>query len=132
MILRRDYRAWAEVRPLGLKLTIVQPGPFRTKLISRSLERASASIPDYEPTSGKFRRLLETMNGRQLGEPAKAANAILSAVESDNPPLRLVLGKYAIDKTRRKLRLAARELDAASAAGAATDFTVEGQAEAAR
>ena len=122
----------AEVRPLGLKVTIVQPGPFRTDFVSRSLERASAAIPDYEPSSGKFRRFLETMNGRQPGDPAKAADAIISAVESDNPPLRLVLGKYAIDKTRRKLGSAARELDAGSAAGAATDFTMEGQAEAAR
>ena len=122
----------AEVRPLGLKVTIVQPGPFRTEFISRSLERATAAIPDYEASSGKFRRFLETMNGRQPGDPAKAADAIIAAVESDNPPLRLVLGKYAIDKTRRKLGSAARELDAGSAAGAATDFTMEGQAEAAR
>ena len=122
----------AEVRPLGLKVTIVQPGPFRTEFISRSLERASAAIPDYEASSGKFRRFLETMNGRQPGDPAKAADAIIAAVESDNPPLRLVLGKYAIDKTRRKLGSAARELDAGSAAGAATDFTMEGQAAAAR
>lgn len=122
----------AEVRPLGIKVTIVQPGPFRTEFISRSLERASASIPDYDPSSGKFRRFLETMNGRQPGDPAKAADAIIAAVESDNPPLRLVLGKYAIDKTRRKLGSAARELDAGSAAGAATDFTTEGHAEAAR
>jgi NAD(P)-dependent dehydrogenase (short-subunit alcohol dehydrogenase family) len=112
----------AEVRPLGLKVTIVQPGPFRTDFVSRSLERASASIPDYEPSSGKFRRFLETMNGRQPGDPAKAADAIISAVESDNPPLRLVLGKYAIDKTRRRLAAAARELDAGSATGLATDF----------
>ena len=122
----------AEVRPLGLKVMIVQPGPFRTEFISRSLERASVSIPDYDPSSGKFRRFLETMNGRQPGDPAKAADAIIAAVESDNPPLRLVLGKYAIDKTRRKLGSAARELDAASAAVAATDFTIEGQAEAPR
>ena len=122
----------AEVRPLGLKVMIVQPGPFRTEFISRSLERASAAIPDYDPSSGKFRCFLETMNGRQPGDPAKAADAIISAVESDNPPLRLVLGKYAIDKTRRKLGSAARELDAGSAAGAATDFTMEGPAEAAR
>ena len=112
----------AEVRPLGLKVTIVQPGPFRTEFISRSLERASAAIPDYEASSGKFRRFLETMNGRQPGDPAKAADAIIAAVESDNPPLRLVLGKYAIDKTRRRLAAAARELDAGSATGLATDF----------
>ena len=122
----------AEVRPLGLKVTIVQPGPFRTDFVSRSLERATGHIPDYDPSSGKFRRFLETMNGRQPGDPAKAADAIIDAVASENPPLRLVLGKYAIDKTRRKLGSAARELDAGSAAGLATDFTMDGQVEAAR
>jgi NAD(P)-dependent dehydrogenase (short-subunit alcohol dehydrogenase family) len=122
----------AEVRPLGLKVTIVQPGPFRTDFISRSLERASTAIPDYEATSGKFRRFLETMSGRQPGDPDKAADVIIAAVESENPPLRLVLGKYAIDKTRRKLVSAARELEAGSAAGLATDFSGDGQAEAAR
>ncbi len=113
----------AEVRPLGLRVTIVQPGPFRTDFIARSLERARGHLPDYEQSSGKFQRFLETMNGRQPGDPNKAADAIIAAVASENPPLRLVLGKYAIDKARRKLAAAARELDAGSAAGLATDFT---------
>ena len=122
----------AEVRPLGLKVTIVQPGPFRTDFVSRSLERATGHIPDYEPSSGKFRRFLETMNGRQPGDPTKAADAIIDAVASENPPLRLVLGKYAIDKVRRKLGSAARELDVGSAAGLTTDFITAGGAEEAR
>ena len=122
----------AEVRPLGLKVTIVQPGPFRTDFIARSLERATGSIADYDPSSGKFRRFLETMNGRQPGDPAKAADAIIDAVTSENPPLRLVLGKYAIDKTRRKLAAAARELDAGVAAGLATEFPMDGDAKARR
>ena len=122
----------AEVRPLGLKVTIVQPGPFRTDFIARSLERATKHIPDYDPSSGKFRRFLETMNGRQPGDPAKAADAIIDAVASENPPLRLVLGKYAIDKARRKLGSAARKIDAGSAAGLATDFPTDGKPKAAR
>jgi NAD(P)-dependent dehydrogenase (short-subunit alcohol dehydrogenase family) len=122
----------AEVRPLGLKVTMVQPGPFRTDFIARSLERATGSIADYDPSSGKFRRFLETMNGRQPGDPTKAADAIIDAVISENPPLRLVLGKYAIDKARRKLAAAARELDAGGAAGLATDFSLDGDAEATR
>ena len=116
----------AEIRPLGLKVTIVQPGPFRTHFISRSLERATGQIPDYEQSSGKFRRFLETMAGRQPGDPNKAADAIIDAVGSENPPLRLVLGKYAIDKARRKLGSAARELEAGNALGLATDFTTAG------
>ena len=116
----------AEVRPLGLRVTIVQPGPFRTDFVSRSLERATRHIPDYDPSSGKFRRFLETMSGRQPGDPTKAADAIIAAVASENPPLRLVLGKYAIDKARRKLGSAAREIEAGSAAGLATDFPTAG------
>ncbi len=118
----------AEVRPLGLKVTIVQPGPFRTDFVVRSLERATGHIPDYDPSSGKFRRCLETMNGRQPGDPTRAADAIMDAVAAENPPLRLVLGKYAIDKARRKLAAAARELDLGSGAGLAADFPTDGEA----
>ena len=118
----------AEVRPLGLKVTIVQPGPFRTDFVVRSLERATGHIPDYDPSSGKFRRFLETMNGRQPGDPTRAADAIMDAVAAENPPLRLVLGKYAIDKARRKLAAAARELDLGSGAGLAADFQTDGEA----
>jgi NAD(P)-dependent dehydrogenase (short-subunit alcohol dehydrogenase family) len=112
----------AEVRPLGLKVTIVQPGPFRTNFVARSLERAPGSISDYDLSSGKFRRLIETLNGRQPGDPSRAADAIINAVAAENPPLRLVLGKYALDKARRKLAAATRELESGNTAGLATDF----------
>jgi NAD(P)-dependent dehydrogenase (short-subunit alcohol dehydrogenase family) len=113
----------AELKPLGIRVTIVQPGPFRTQFIAGSLERAPAATADYEATSGKFLRFLESMDGKQPGDPARAADAILAAVESDRPPLRLVLGRYAVEKTRRKLAAAARELEDWSAAGLATDFS---------
>ena len=122
----------AEVRPLGLKVTIVQPGPFRTDFISRSLERAPDRVADYEASSGKFLRFLETMSGRQPGDPDKAADAIIATVASEHPPLRLVLGKYATEKARRKFSSAARELDAAAAAGLATDFESTGSVESPR
>lgn len=112
----------AEIRPLGLRVTIVQPGPFRTDFAARSIEDGVARIADYEASSGKFRRLLETMSGKQPGDPAKAADAIIAVAEAENPPLRLVLGKYAQDKARRKIGSAARELETWGAAGAATDF----------
>ena len=100
----------------------MQPGPFRTNFVARSLERAPGSISDYDLSSGKFRRLIETLNGRQPGDPARAADAIIHAVAAENPPLRLVLGKYALDKARRKLAVATRELEAGTTAGLATDF----------
>lgn len=111
----------AEIKPLGLHVTIVQPGPFRTDFIARSLEKARGTIPAYEPTSGKFQRFLATMDGRQPGDPARAAEAIIAAVTADQPPLRLVLGKYAIDKTRRKFAAATRELDTWADVGLATE-----------
>ncbi len=112
----------AELKPLGIKVTIVQPGPFRTDFIGRSLERAESHIADYDRTSGKFLRFLETMDGRQPGDPAKAAEAIIAAVESDTPPLRLVLGKYATDKARKKLADAEKELAAWEHIGLTTDY----------
>ena len=112
----------AELKPLGIKVTIVQPGPFRTDFIARSLERAESHIADYDRTSGKFMRFLEAMAGKQPGDPAKAAAAIIAAVESDTPPLRLILGKYANDKTRKKLADAERERAAWEHTGLATDF----------
>lgn len=113
----------AELKPLGIKVTLVQPGPFRTDFIARSLERAESHITDYDRTSGKFVGFLETMAGRQPGDPDKAAEAIIAAVESDTPPLRLVLGKYANDKARKKLADAERERAAWEHVGLATDFT---------
>ncbi len=111
-----------ELKPLGIKITIVQPGPLRTDFTGRSLERAERHIADYDRTSGKFLRLLETIQGKQPGDPDKAAETIIAAVETDAPPLRLVLGKYANDKVRKKLILMESELAAWAHAGLATDF----------
>lgn len=113
----------AELKPLGIKVMIVQPGPFRTGFIGRSLERADDHIADYDRTSGKFLRFLESMEGRQPGDPDKAAEAIIAAVESDAPPLRLVLGKYANDKARRKFADAKKERAAWEHIGLPTQFT---------
>ena len=111
-----------ELRSLGVKVTLVQPGPFRTDFIRRSLERAAATIADYAGSSGKFAAFLEKADGAQPGDPRKAAEAIIAAVEAEKPPLRLILGKYATDKTRRKLDSARAELEAWKAVGGPTDF----------
>jgi len=112
----------SEVRPLGIRVMIVEPGPFRTDFIGRSMESAETKISDYDGTSGKFATILAQINGRQKGDPAKAANVILLAALSDQPPSRLVLGKYAIDKLRRKLVSVEKDLAAWEELGAATDF----------
>lgn len=100
----------AELQPLGIRVTMVRPGPFRTQFVARSMERAEMPIADYAGTSGRFARLLESTDGKQAGDPAKAAAAIIAAVESPTPPVRLVLGKYATAKARRQLAALEKEL----------------------
>ncbi|MEO1341006.1 MAG: oxidoreductase, partial [Cyanobacteria bacterium J06635_13] len=92
-----------EVAPLGIKVTIVEPGPFRTDFIGRSLDRTESSMEAYQGTVGEFLNFLDNIEGKQPGDPQKAARAIIQVVNSSNPPLRLVLGKYAYSKFRQKL-----------------------------
>src|SRR6202167_773215 len=84
-----------EVRPLGIKVLIVEPGAFRTALFSNI--SSSAQIADYAATVGPTRHMIETGNGTQPGDPAKAAAAILTALNADDTPLRLPLGDDAVD-----------------------------------
>jgi short-subunit dehydrogenase len=99
----------AELAPLGIQVTLVQPGPFRTDFISRSLERATASLPDYQSTSGRFLQMLQRINGKQAGDPDRAASIIVDMVHRGQAPLRLPLGKYAVEKIRKLVR--SRESD---------------------
>ena len=98
------------------------PASARTDFIN-SLERAKNHTADYDRTSGRFLRFLETMLGRQPGDPAKAAEAIIAAVDSETPPLRLVLGKYANDKARKKCTDAEKERAAWEHVGLPADFS---------
>ena len=111
-----------EARPFGLKVTIVQPGPFRTDFIGRSLAHAAAPLAEYDATRGKFARYLASVDGQQPGDPALAAAALIAAVNAERPPLRLVLGAYAHEKTRRTLAAAQRELEAWAPVAAATEY----------
>ncbi len=111
-----------EVAPLGIHVTIVEPGPFRTDFIGRSLDRAATPMPEYEPTVGKFLNFLNTIEGKQPGDPVKAANAIIQMVEAENPPLRFVLGKYAYAKFRKKIEALTQELNTWETLGMSTDF----------
>jgi NAD(P)-dependent dehydrogenase (short-subunit alcohol dehydrogenase family) len=84
-----------EVSPLGIKILIVEPGAFRTGLFGS--HSASTAIPDYADTVGKTRQMIETGADTQPGDPAKAAAAILTALDAPNTPLRLPLGDDAVD-----------------------------------
>jgi len=84
-----------EVRPLGIKVLIVEPGAFRTELFGNI--SASTPISDYAGTAGQTRQMIEASAGVQPGDPAKAAAAILTALDAPDTPLRLPLGDDAVD-----------------------------------
>ena len=106
----------------GLKATIVEPGPFRTNFIGKSMEQAASAIEAYAGTSAKFAAVLRKLNGKQPGDPVLAAKAIIAAVNSPKPPRRLILGKYAYDRVRRKLDTVAKEMTEWEAVGSPTDY----------
>ncbi|MBD2774279.1 oxidoreductase [Iningainema tapete] len=101
-----------EVAELGIKVTIIEPGAFRTDFNGRSLASPEHLIDDYASTSGKFLKWLEENDGKQPGDPDKAAEAMIQAVYSDNPPLRLALGADAVGEIEQKLESVKKELDA--------------------
>jgi NAD(P)-dependent dehydrogenase (short-subunit alcohol dehydrogenase family) len=84
-----------EVRPLGIKVLIVEPGAFRTGLFGATTD--SEQIADYSATVGPTRRMIQASDGQQPGDPAKAAAAILTAIDAPETPLRLPLGDDAVD-----------------------------------
>lgn len=85
-----------ELAPLGISVTVVEPGAFRTDFAGRSLIESATFIDDYAETAGKRRKDNDTMHGNQAGDPAKAAQAIIEAVESSEPPAFLLLGPDAL------------------------------------
>ncbi len=90
----------AEVQPLGIKVTLVQPGPFRTGFIGKGMERGATEIDAYDGSVRRFGRLLAGMDGKQPGDPDLAAAAIVRMVQEGAAPLRMPLGKYAVKKLR--------------------------------
>lgn len=92
-----------ELAPLGVKVLIVEPGPFRTDWAGRSANQAPQIIADYATTAKARTDLIRGYSGKQPGDPARAADAIVKAVESENPPLRLLLGKAALANATLKI-----------------------------
>jgi NAD(P)-dependent dehydrogenase (short-subunit alcohol dehydrogenase family) len=90
-----------ELKPLGISVTVIEPGAFRTDFAGRSLTQSSTVIDDYADTAGKRRKEHDTVHGTQPGDPAKAARAIITAVESNEPPAFLLLGNDALNVYRR-------------------------------
>ncbi len=100
-----------ETAPLGIRVTIVEPGPFRTDWAGRSLKVPKNAIADYAKLAGARRQAVQRYSGTQQGDPVRAAEAIIRAVESPEPPLHLMLGKPAYDLTAAKLKDFAAEME---------------------
>jgi NAD(P)-dependent dehydrogenase (short-subunit alcohol dehydrogenase family) len=100
-----------EVGPLGIKVTLVEPSGFRTDWAGRSANESPVEIADYAETAGANRRSLRDGSGRQAGDPVRAADAIIRAVEAPNPPLHLLLGNFALESARQKLEALRHDFD---------------------
>jgi NAD(P)-dependent dehydrogenase (short-subunit alcohol dehydrogenase family) len=111
-----------EVKPLGIKVTIVEPGSFRTDWAGRSMVHVDKTIADYEATAGAFRQSLAQRNGKQAGDPRKAAEAIIAAVEANEPPLHLLLGTDALRLVGEKLAALQAEILKWAPISASTNF----------
>jgi NAD(P)-dependent dehydrogenase (short-subunit alcohol dehydrogenase family) len=92
-----------EGAPLGIKVTIVEPGPFRTDWAGRSIIESPTVIEDYADTAGRRRIETRERSGNQVGDPVRGAEAVITAVSSERPPLRLLLGAPALNMARSKL-----------------------------
>lgn len=93
----------AELKPLGVHVTVIEPGPFRTDFLGRSGKLAKLELSEYTETAGKAREYLRTQSGKQPGDPQRAVQAIIDVVNSPDPPLHLILGKIALTRFRNKL-----------------------------
>ena len=112
-----------EVAPFGIAVIIVEPGPFRTDFLGRSMSMAKKEMPEYAGTAGVFRTFRANNDGKQVGDPNKAVKVILKAVDSDKPPLHLPLGARAYTLARTKIADFTRDIDAWEAEAIATDYT---------
>jgi NAD(P)-dependent dehydrogenase (short-subunit alcohol dehydrogenase family) len=114
-----------ELAPLGIKVTAVAPGAFRTDFLSdHSIRRTQAGSDsgDYAASVAKVLVALDNMAGRQIGDPVRAARSILKLVDSDTPPVHLLLGSDALRREREKLDNLIDEMDRWEAETRSTDF----------
>jgi short-subunit dehydrogenase len=111
-----------EVAPLGIKVTLVAPGNFRTDCASRSAKDSPVMIEDYATTAEATKQWVRGVSGKQTGNPVLAAHAIIKAVEAENPPLRLLLGGDALEGAREKLVELVTDYDAWEATTLSCDF----------
>jgi len=111
-----------EVKPLGIDVLIVEPGAFRTNWAGPSIKQSATHIDAYAATAGERRRQVAARSGKQPGDPVRGAQAIIDVALSDRPPLRLLLGRAALDLARKKLEFMRSDFDTWESTAVGTDF----------
>lgn len=111
-----------EVAPMDIRVLIVEPGPFRTEFLGRSIAVARQKLEAYAASGGAARIYRESNDGRQLGDPSKAVAVMIRAIDADDPPLHLPIGPHAHSQAERKLEMFRRDIDAWREMSIATDF----------
>jgi NAD(P)-dependent dehydrogenase (short-subunit alcohol dehydrogenase family) len=114
-----------EVAPLGIKVTIVAPSNIRTDWAGRSAKDAPNTIEDYKATAGAVQNRIRGISGKQQGDPVRMSAAIIKVVESQNPPLRLLLGNDSFNEANAKLVSAKLDYDAWADTSIKADFAKE-------
>lgn len=116
----------AELAPLGIHVTVVEPGYFRTDFLdATSLTVSATSIPDYNETAGRVRTVAASLNHGQLGDPGKLAKVLVDFVDVDNPPVRLPLGSDTVAAIEAKHAADAAILARWHQVSVSTDFAAE-------
>lgn len=115
----------AEVAPLGLKVTSVAPGPFRTDWAGRSLQQTTTELDDYSETVGVRMAGTAQGSGQQPGDPIRAARAMIEIYEHANPPQHLVLGAWGVDQVSAHLRQTLEEIEQWREISVNTDYLAE-------
>jgi NAD(P)-dependent dehydrogenase (short-subunit alcohol dehydrogenase family) len=112
----------AEVLPLGIGVTCVEPGPFRTDWAGRSLRQTANQIADYAETAGKRLAVTKDTSGAQSGDPVKAAEAMVTIARGADAPRHLVLGTWGFDAVVERMEQRAQEISAQRDLSVSTDF----------
>ncbi|MDY7546820.1 oxidoreductase [Glaciimonas sp. CA11.2] len=115
----------SEVAPLGIHVTCIEPGPFRTDWAGRSLKQTPNLIADYADTAGVRLKGTAASSGDQPGDPQRAAAAMILVTETKNPPHHLVLGTFGVDAVSKKLKAGLEQIEAWRATSIGTDFPKE-------
>ncbi len=115
-----------EMKPLGIHVTVIEPGPFRTDFLGRSGKLAQRELPEYAESAGKAREYLQSNHGKQAGDPQKAVEIMIDLADSLTPPVYLLLGKVALTRFRDKLAQWTKDLDEWESVTLSADYP-EGQ-----